>query len=325
MKQSTQPKKNRGNSPSANRYADEALEPVSGRWLVKAILGTVALAAAALYLTVCLLVYQGQWQFVFFPPKNTHADAVPVASIAANAQLPITNVQFDYTEEGSAQLDGWWVPAEETTGTQPSPWVVLFCPNGRTTLSGNVAALQAFHQLGVSVFAFDYRGFGASQHVHPSQQKAYADGLAALHYLTTTRHIGPLHIVIYGARVGAAVAVHTAQSGQQVAGVMLENPRTSFVKEVKREQHIHVLPLWLIFPDRFNIVSAISQLATPKLFLIADQPGAQPTGKAEQVKSLYRRAPGPKMLVTVQPAPDTSLYSQTAWQQAVQGFLSGLR
>ncbi|MGC1920925.1 MAG: hypothetical protein WA682_13585, partial [Acidobacteriaceae bacterium] len=100
-------------------------EIVSGRWLVKAILIVLAAAGVALYLTVCLLFYQGQWQFTFFPPKTLQPDA---AAVAANSGLPITDVRFDTTEEGLERLDGWWIPAGTTSSPTASlsQFVVLF-------------------------------------------------------------------------------------------------------------------------------------------------------------------------------------------------------
>ena len=230
---------------------------------MKAILVVLAIAGIALYLTVCLLFYQGQWQFTFFPPKRTSPTA---ASVAAKSGLPITDVRFDTTEEGVERLDGWWIPAapaDRKSSNQAaaiSHLVVLFCPNGHTDLSENVDALTTIHALGVNVFAFDYQGFGASQAGHPSQQKAYANGAAALNYLTGMRQIPPDHVIVYGARLGAAVAAHVAQPSPKIAGLILEDPQPSLTKEVKREQHIHLLPMWLVFQDRFDISEIIASL-----------------------------------------------------------------
>jgi pimeloyl-ACP methyl ester carboxylesterase len=286
---------------------------------VKGLLAALVGAAVALYLTICLLFYQGQWQFVFAPPK---LGAPPnMSHIAAASGIAMQDVKFDYTEEGVAHLDGWWVPAPAEgpsglTSQMTSHFVVLYCPNGRTTLPDDVAALRAFHALGVAVFAFDYRGFGQSQPGHPSQGKAYADGLAALRYLTQTRHIDQKNIVVYGAGVGAAVAVHVAQQAPAIAALVLEDPRPSFVKLVKRQQHIHVLPLWLIFPDRFDIAPAMAELKVPKLFLVT--PGN------DEAAQLYRLAAGPKRLAVATASNAAGLYSQTVWQRAMQDLLTGL-
>lgn len=299
-------------------------ESVSGRWLVKALLGTLVAAVIALYCTVCLLFYQGQWQFAFFPLKVAQNKSMPGAALlAAGSGLPITNIQFDYTEEGRAQLDGWWIaaafnhsnPKSAALSQSADPWplVLLFCPNGRTSLPDNIAALQAFHALGVSVFAFDYRGFGASQHVHPSQPKAYADGVAALHYLTATRHIDARNIVVYGDGLGSAIAVHIAQQSPQIAALILAEPQSSLVQKVRREQHIHMLPLWLIFQQRFDIAPIVPTLKMPKLFLVAPS-DADST-------ALYERTSAPKRTAQIPASGEASLYAQPAWLEVMHSFL----
>ncbi len=324
-------------------------ETISGRWLVKAILATLVAAGVALYLTVCLLFYQGQWQFVFFPPSGAahrqalHKDSlasswarrtapqpapapISAAAAAASSGLPIHNHPFDYTEEGVAQLDGWWIPASNDVRAQPqadalASMVLVFCPNGRSDLPQNIPAFRAFHALGISVFAFDYRGFGASQAGHPSQQKAYEDGSAALRYLIGTRHVDPGHIIVYGAEVGSAVAVHVAQQFPQIAGVILENPQPSLAKEVKREQHIHLLPMWLVFRDRFDISSVVPSLKMPKLVIATPAKPEYLKGSSE----IYDEAPGPKQKAQIAAGDAEPLYARPEWRQAIVAFLNTIR
>jgi uncharacterized protein len=297
-------------------------EIVSGRWLVKAILLVVAAAGVALYLTVCLLFYQGQWQFTFFQPKETPPSA---ASVAAAASLPITDLRFDTTPEGVEQLDGWWIPITGPADRQSllqsakdARVVVLFCPNGHTDLSQNVDALQAFHALDAAVFAFDYQGFGASQKGHPSQQKAYADGAAAMNYVTGMLHIPPNRVVVYGARLGAAVAVQVAQQSPNIAGLILEDPQPSLTAEVKREQHIHVLPMWLIFQDRFQIADTVPSLKMPKLILSTPAMREYASGAL----AVYNEAQAPKQKVFLGSQPSQPVYQRPAWRAAVGDFLN---
>jgi uncharacterized protein len=328
----------------------DGAEIVSGRWLVKAIVGCLIAAGFALYATICLLFYQGQWQFTFFPsgtvqsidlfagswarragPPPPRALPPDAATVAASSKLPITDVRFDYTEEGTARLDGWWIPAGASgvgsvLGSNPIPqtvpagMVILFCPNGRTLLPDNVAALRAFHTLGVSVFTFDYQGFGRSQSGHPSMQKSYADGLAALHYLTGIRHIDPKYIVIYGAELGAAVAAQAASQSPKIAGVILENPQPSLAKQVRREQHIHLLPMWLVFTQRFDISEIVPELRMPKLILVTAGEPEYPFGAG----TIYNASTAPKRMVQIPSGAGVSLYDRTAWRQAVGQFLASM-
>ncbi len=294
-------------------------EVVSGRWLVKAILIVLAMAGVALYLTVCLLFYQGQWQFTFFAPRTIEPSA---ATVAADSGLPITDIRFDTTEEGMQRLDGWWIPAEGTARTAAplSHLVILFCPNGHTDLSDNVDALKAFHALGVNLFAFDYQGFGNSQAGHPSQKKVYSNGVAALNYLTGLRHIPADHIVIYGARLGAAVAAHVAQTSPNMAGLILEDPQPSLAKEVKREQHIHLLPMWMVFQDRFDISGVVPALRMPKLILFTPAMRFYASG-ADQV---FRDATPPKERAAIGGPSNQPMYAKPQWRSAVGTFLTSV-
>gem|GEM_PF-7117019 len=318
----------------------EQEELVSGRWLVKAILAVTVLAVVALYLTVCLIFYLGQWQFTFFPPKYApqrkalqggafatswarrhgppHHIVFPSAAEAASTSgLPITDHPFDTTQEGVNLLDGWWIPASPGTSTQSSPQVLLFCPDGRSNLPGNLAALRAFHALGLSVFAFDYQGFGNSQGKHPTEQKAYQDGLAAFRFVTGMQHIDPHRIVVYGAEVGAAVAAQVALQQPQIAGLVLENPQPSLVKQVRRQQHIHALPMWLIFPNRFDIAPIVPALKMPKLVIATPAQPEFETGAS----AIYREAAAPKQMVKLNAA---QVYTQAAWQRAMRSFIDSL-
>ena len=312
--QSGQPTRNPSTHDDLSSQLDHA-EVVSGRWLVKAILIVLAVAGVALYLTVCLLFYQGQWQFTFFPPKTTQRD---MTAVAAASGLPITDVRFDTTEEGVERLDGWWIPSSSAVAPALSQIVILYCPDGHSDLAGNIDALQAFHALGVNVFAFDYQGFGNSQAGHPSQQKAYANGVAALNYLTGLRHTPPSHVVVYGAGLGAAVAAHTAQNSPTIAGLILEDPQPSLTATVKREQHIHLLPMWLVFQDRFDISSIVPSLTMSKLIL--STPGARTyTSGTAQV---FHEAASPKQQAILHESSTKSVYSQPQWRIAVGSFLA---
>lgn len=292
-------------------------EVVSGRWLVKAILVLLAAAGFSLYLTVCLLFYQGQWQFVFFPPKTPQPNAT---AVAAKSGLPATDVRFDTTEEGAQRLDGWWIPSPAATSAPLSHFVVLFCPNGRADLPGNVDALRAIHALGVNVFAFDYQGFGNSQTGHPSQKKAYANGVAALNYLTGLRHIPIDHIVVYGARLGAAIAAHVAQNSPNIAGLILEDPQPSLAKEIKHEQHIHLLPMWLVFQDRFDISGIVPSLKMPKLILSTPAMRRYASGATQ----IYNNIPAPRQQATVTGPSNDPAYTLSEWRTAVGDFLNSL-
>ena len=113
---------------------------VSVRWLLRALCGILALAVICAYATLCLLFYQGQWQLIFHPSRT-------ITTTPASLGLRYDEVQFDYTEMGTPQLDGWWIPA--AAASSASQQTILFLHDGRGSLSDTVAQLQALHALGI--------------------------------------------------------------------------------------------------------------------------------------------------------------------------------
>src|ERR1700678_2800850 len=81
-------------------------QPLAGaRWIIGGIAATLGLAVVCVYITFCLLFWQGQWQLVFKPSRA-------ITSTPASVALKYEDIQFDATETGVLQLDGWWIPGD---------------------------------------------------------------------------------------------------------------------------------------------------------------------------------------------------------------------
>jgi pimeloyl-ACP methyl ester carboxylesterase len=218
---------------------------VSLRWLLSALGLTIVVAALCWYATLCLLFYQGQWQIVFHP-------SAAIRATPASQGIRFDDVQFDSTETGVPRMDGWWIPAE--TGGRYASSTVLFIHDGRGDLSGVAPQLATLHVLGINIFAFDFRGFGASEPRHPSEQSVYEDADAAVAYLIDTRHISAKSILLYGAGLGAPIAAEAALRHPQIPAVVVENPEPPAITLVQRDARTSILPVRLLFRDRFELL-----------------------------------------------------------------------
>jgi len=269
---------------------------VSGAWLLRALLAVIAAAFAFAYLTLCLLFYQGQWQVVFHPSRTITATPDAVG-------LKYDDVRFDYTGTGLAQLDGWWIPADAA-----QPKTLLFFHDGRGSLSDTVPQIKTLHSLGLNVFAFDYRGFGASANDHPSEQRVYEDADAAWTYLTDIRHLDPKSIVLYGTGLGATIAAETAvrhrQSPALVPPLILENPAPPALSLIQADSRTHLLPIHWLFRDRFELDPKLNQLAAQLRQPIRD---LLKSGKTPPSPIIVRQetasAKGTKLLIFLGPNP----------------------
>ena len=122
------------------------------------------------------------------------------------------------TEDG-VRIDGWFVPASSGGPT------VLFFHGNAGNISHRLESIQIFHELGLNVLIFDYRGYGRSTG-KPSEQGLYRDADAAWFYLTNIRGIDAKEIVLFGRSMGGAVATRLAAKTQPAA-VIVESTFTS--------------------------------------------------------------------------------------------------
>lgn len=234
----------------------------------------IAIAAICVYLIMGILFYAGEWQLVLHPTRT----------INAKPQATFEEIHFDYTETGIARLEGWWIPAE--AGERWAGDTVLYLHGATGSLSNYAADLDALHALGVTVFAFDYRGYGKSAGPHPTEARMNADADAAWRYLTNTRHLNPETIVIYGKGIGAGVAAELA-ARHTPAGVILDEPNEAAQKVIASDGRTKLLPMWLLLHEHFDPTTTLKNLTVPKLFL-------DRTGAKSRTEQLYRLAASPK-------------------------------
>src|ERR1700683_1372825 len=230
----------------------------SARWILGGLAATLLLAALCVYATFCLLFWQGQWQLVFKPSRT-------ITATPAAASLKYGEIAFDATETGVLQLSGWWIPAE-----RDGPYAtdtLLFLHDGSGSVSDTVSRLPDWHKLGINIFVFDYRGFGKSANIHPSQASTYEDADAAWRYLTDTRHLSPSAIVLAGVRLGAEIAVETARRRPQAAALIIEDPKPPVLDSLQFDARTRLMPVHLLFHDRFDPTQTLASLRTPKLML----------------------------------------------------------
>jgi fermentation-respiration switch protein FrsA (DUF1100 family) len=104
------------------------------------------------------------------------------------------------TTSDDVKLHGWYVPAKNPRGT------LLFFHGNAGNISWRVDSIEVFHNLGMSVFIFDYRGYGQSEG-RPSIPGTALDALAAWKWLTEERGVKGEEIVVFGRSLGGAIAM----------------------------------------------------------------------------------------------------------------------
>ena len=216
-------------------------------------------------------------------------------------------------------LSAWWMPAP--TADAPA---LLFLHGARWNLTGSSSRIARYRQLGFSVLAIDYRGFGKSSGDVPSEEMAYEDGRAAWQHLLK---LAPnVQHYVYGHSLGGAIAVDVARNNPQVDGLILEATFTS-IRDMARQYAWGWLPVDLVLTQRFDSLEKIAEVRAPTLFVHGREDRFVPPAMSEQ---LFAASRATKRLLLV----DGAGHSNIAWtaafnnvQQAVHSFfgiLSGV-
>ena len=266
--------------PRPPASAPEVVDPV---WLLRAIGIMILVALICGYATLCFLFYQGQWQLILHP---THS----------STPLPANMFKFGADETGLPQLTGIWTPASEG---RYANLTILYLRGGDGSLDDSAAALSTLHDLGINVFAFDYRGYGHSVDAHPNQLRMTQDAETALQYLITSRAIPEKQIIPYGIGLGASLATHLAATHPALPALILDSPAKDPLEIVLNDPRTKFLPVHSLFHDRFPLAEPLATLKTPKLLL---SPGV--------TSPAFTSASSPKITVELT-TPSTALYSQS--------------
>ena len=189
------------------------------------------------------------------------------------------------------KLHAWWLPAAD-----PSAPAVLYLHGARWNLTGSVSRITRWRELGFAVLAVDYRGFGKSSDVAPTEAYAYEDAEAAWEYLAKLAPGKQRYIV--GHSLGGAIAAELARRRPDAAGLVLEATFTS-VRDMIDQSPWGFLPVGLILTQEFDTLSKMRDLKMPVLITHGTRDSIVPFQMGER---LYDAAQGPKRFIRVEGA-----------------------
>ncbi len=239
-------------------------------------------------------------------------------SVGLRMQAPANTTFYfinAHAPDAPAQLAVWWLPHPN-----PQAPTLLYLHGTFRNLEGNQHKISALNQAGFNVLALDYRGWGQSSRITPSEDSIMADARRAWAELVR-REPRPRQRVIYGHSMGSGVAVGLASAlayPQDYGGLILESAFTSFA-DVAQEAGALARLLNLFNRERFNSLDKIGQVQAPLLMLHGDQDDTIPMVLGQR---LFVAATPPKQWRSIQGAAhsDLDLVNPTLYQTTLQGF-----
>ncbi len=244
----------------------------------------VAFAASALTLLAasgCASLDQWQRRAIFQHETAARVDArwVPDGAQEFDLALPGGGVS------GADRVRFWYLPA----GAADAP-TVLYLHGARHNLNGNAHRIERLHALGFNVLAPEYRGFGQSTPILPSEQSAIEDAQLAFAELQR-REPDAARRIVYGYSLGGAVAIALAQQADGIAGVVVESTFTSIPDVVRTMRWGWVPFIGVAVTQRFDSLARIAQVDEPLLFIHGTADGIVPHTMSDRLYEAARRVP----------------------------------
>ena len=217
---------------------------------------------------------------------------------------------------GGQRVELWWLPHADNHAP-----TLLYLHGTFRTLFENRHKIDALREAGFSVLAVDYRGWGLSTPITPSEHTILQDADVAWAALVQ-REIRPAQRVIYGHSMGSAVAVDLAsrlRAEADYGALILESAFTSFA-DVADGAGFFARLLMNFSTERFASIEKIAQVRAPLLMLHGTLDTTIPIALSEK---LFSAANSPKQWQAVVGAAhsDLDVVGGASYKEVLRGFV----
>ena len=271
---------------------------------------TAVLTALAL-LAGCVSLDERQRAWIFQPSDRSWGAGEAAAQ-------GMEDIWIGFQAEGQdppVRLHGLWLPAKPQPAAGKAP-VLLYLHGARYNVTGSAPRMRRMQELGFSVLAIDYRGFGKSTQALPSEASAYEDARAAWDWLAKKYPDSPRYI--FGHSLGGSIAINLATEVADESGTIVESTFTS-IADVVSSSKWGWMPVSLLITQRFEAVRKVGHIGSPLLVV---------HGEEDQLilpdlgRKLFEAAAQPKQFVLV---PGGSHHNTNALgQEQYRAALTGL-
>ena len=168
------------------------------------------------------------------------------------------------TAAATDQLQLWWLPNPDPQ----APTLLYLHGTFRSLYQSNPRKMEALRSAGFAIVAVDYRGWGESTPILPSEATIYADAQVAWSELVR-RQPDPRKRVLFGHSMGSAVAVELASRrhvGADYGALVLEAAFNRLPDVARSAGVVGVIASWFATLE-FDSAAKIGRVDAPILML----------------------------------------------------------
>lgn len=263
----------------------------------------ILLLLLAVYASLVLVLYLFQTRLVFLP----HIGGRELVASPAGVGLDYQELWL-HTRDGE-RLHAWWVPHPEARA------VLHFSHGNAGNISHRLDNLRLFHDLGLSVLIYDYRGYGLSSG-RPSEAGLHLDAEAGWLWLVEEQGVAPERIVLFGRSLGGAVAAELA-ARRQPGALMIESTFTS-LPDIAAEIYWWLPVRWLT-RLQLDARAALARSQQPTLVVHSRDDEIVPFSHGQ---ALFDSAPQPRSFLELRGSHNTGfVVSEQAYRTGLADFI----
>jgi pimeloyl-ACP methyl ester carboxylesterase len=280
------------------------------RWVLSLKMLRILLILSLLACSACTWLDVQQRQLIYRPTPSLPTDFTGLR--AGDEHYFITVAHTGPTPQ---RVELWWLPHAD-----PSAPTLLYFHGTFRTLAENQHKLEALREAGFAVLGLDYRGWGVSTPITPSEQTILQDAEVAWAELQR-REPRAAQRVIYGHSMGSGVAVDLASrlhAPADYGALILESAFTSF-PDVAREAGLVARLLSWFNHERFDSLDKIARVQAPLLMIHGDLDTTIPLPLGAK---LFAAANPPKQWLTIEGGAHSDLdqVGHAQYQATLQRF-----
>jgi len=245
---------------------------------MKRMVISILIGVIVAYSILLFLAFLFQDKMVYVPTRELYHTPKSI-------DLDFNDIRL-ITADG-VNLSAWYIPATNARGA------LLFCHGNAGNISHRLDSIRIFHELGLDVLIFDYRGYGQSEG-SPSERGTYLDAQTAWDYLVKVRKKFPHKIILFGRSLGGAVATEMALRNN--AGALIVESGFTSVPDLGT-RYFPFFPVRLISRFEYSTINKVDKIDVPKLFIHSQDDEIIPYRHG---KALYEKAVQPKEFLEIQ-------------------------
>jgi len=286
--------------------------------------GTFALSLTAL---VATLLYVKQDSMLYFPeisglPRRPNDNPARYRSPEEH-QVPYEDLYIEC--EDGVTIHAWLIL--RTKEKNDLPTLIFFHGN-----AGNIGlripnALHMLQHLNSNILMVEYRGYGNSDSIKPSEAGLKKDAQAAMKFISKHPKIDASKLFIFGRSLGGAVAFDLAQYAEEnnipLAGVIVENTFLSIARMVDQLMPM-IAPLKsLVLRIGWNSCDIVPKLTLPVLYLAGLRDELVPHSHMRELFETTTKSRLPKIhLIKRGTHNETWLKGGQAYWDAIKSFMA---